>query len=76
MPKNIQNNLYYFKLSQENLEKSLDDFYIFDKKHSEIDQYIQNTKEIKRYLKNNPNNYWLNTTGFKALFSDLIKSKN
>ncbi len=50
MPKNIQNNLYYFKISQENLEKSLDDFYIFDKKHPEINQYIQNTKEIKNIL--------------------------
>ena len=50
MPKKIQNNLYYFKLSQENLEKSLDDFYIFDKKHPEINQYIQNTKEIKNIL--------------------------
>lgn len=30
-------------------------------------------KEIKKYLKGNPNNYWLNTTGFKSLFSDLVK---
>ena len=30
-------------------------------------------KEIKKYLKKNPNNYWLNTAGFKALFTDLIK---
>lgn len=28
-------------------------------------------KEIKKYLKKNLNNYWLNTAGFKALFSDL-----
>ena len=32
-------------------------------------------KEIKKYLKNNPNNYWLNTAGFKNLFSDLIKTQ-
>jgi len=28
-------------------------------------------KEIKKYLKKNPKNYWLNTVGFKDLFSDL-----
>lgn len=27
-------------------------------------------KEIKKYLKKNPNNYWLNTAGFRNLFSD------
>ena len=29
-------------------------------------------KEIKKYLKNNPRNFWLNTKGFENLFSDLI----
>ena len=29
--------------------------------------------EIQKYLKNNPQNFWLNTAGFKALFADLIK---
>ena len=29
-------------------------------------------REIKKYLKNNAKNYWLNTGGFKDLFSDLI----
>ncbi len=33
-------------------------------------------KEIKKYLKKNTNNYWLNTKGFKSLFSDLIKTKS
>ena len=28
-------------------------------------------REIKRYLKNNARNYWLNTKGFENLFSDL-----
>lgn len=32
-------------------------------------------KEIRKYLKKNPHNYWLNTTGFKSLFSDLVKSQ-
>jgi len=31
----------------------------------------QQQKEILQYLKQNPNSFWLNTTGFKALFSDL-----
>lgn len=31
-------------------------------------------KEIKKYLKKNSQNYWLNATGFKSLFSDLVKS--
>ena len=30
-------------------------------------------KEIKKYLNKNQNNYWLNTIGFKFLFSDLVK---
>jgi len=30
-------------------------------------------KEIKRYLKKIPNNYWLNTAGFRSLFADLAK---
>jgi len=29
-------------------------------------------KEIKKYLKNNARNFWLNTKGFENLFSDLI----
>ena len=29
-------------------------------------------KEIKKYLRKNPNNYWLNTVGFKTLFSNQI----
>jgi len=28
-------------------------------------------KEIDKFLKNNPNNYWLNTAGFEKLISDL-----
>lgn len=30
-------------------------------------------KEIKKYLKNKPRNYWLNTAGFISLFSDFKK---
>lgn len=30
-------------------------------------------KEIQRYLKRIPSNYWLNTAGFKSLFADLAK---
>lgn len=57
----IQNNLHYFNISKENPEKSLDNFYVFDKKHPELDKYI----------KNNQNNYWVNTSGFEKLVSDL-----
>lgn len=32
-------------------------------------------KEIKKYLKSNPRNYWLNTAGFESLFSDLKNKK-
>lgn len=28
-------------------------------------------KEINKFLKNNPNNYWVNTAGFEKLISDL-----
>jgi len=31
-------------------------------------------KEIRKYLKKNPNNYWLNTAGLKSLFSDVVRS--
>ena len=48
--KKIQNNLYYFKISKNNQEKLLDDFYIFDEKHSDLNRYIKNTKEIKNIL--------------------------
>ena len=27
--------------------------------------------QIKEFLKNNPNNFWLNTAGFKELFKNL-----
>lgn len=46
----VRNNLHYFKISQNNLEKPLDDFYVFDEKHPELKKYINNTKEIKNIL--------------------------
>ena len=48
--KKDQNNQHYFKISQQNPEKSLDSFYIFDSKHPNLPQYIANTKEIKNIL--------------------------
>lgn len=48
--KNIKNNQHYFKISQKNLESALDDFYIFQEKNKDLDKYIKNTKEIKKYL--------------------------
>ena len=50
MMKKIQNNLHYFKISQENPEKILDSFYVFDEKHPQLQRYIANTKEIKNLL--------------------------
>ncbi len=50
MTRKIQNNLYYFKLSQQNPEKIWDNFYIFDEKHPQLQEYIDNTKEIKNIL--------------------------
>ncbi len=35
------------------------------------DKITTQRKEIKRFLDNNPNNYWVNTAGFKSLISDL-----
>jgi len=65
-------------------EKNENIFYVafLDGNHSNIlldnkkcgDKLKTQRKEIKKYLKNNARNYWLNTTGFKALFFDLIKS--
>lgn len=48
--KRIQNNQHYFKMSQGNPENILDDFYIFDEKHPQLDKYIANNKEIKNIL--------------------------
>ena len=46
----IQNNLHYFKISQQNPERILDSFYIFDEIHPQLQKYIVNTKEIKNIL--------------------------
>lgn len=48
--KKIQNNLHYFKISKNSPEKILDEFYVFDKKHPQLEKYIFNTKEIKNLL--------------------------
>lgn len=45
-----QNNLHYFKISKDNQEKLLDDFYVFDDKNIDLSKYIENTKEIKAIL--------------------------
>lgn len=50
MTKKMQSNLHYFKVSQENLEDSLDDFYVFDKKNFDLEKYATNIKEIKNLL--------------------------
>jgi hypothetical protein len=50
MNKIIQDNQHYFKISQENLEPPLDNFYIFDNRNPNIKKYIKNTKEIKEIL--------------------------
>ncbi len=46
----IQSNLRYFEISKNNQEKLLDDFYVVDGKHPELDKYIENSKEIKNIL--------------------------
>lgn len=46
----IQSNLHYFKISKDNQEKMLDDFYVFDEKNVDLNKYIKNTKEIKNIL--------------------------
>jgi hypothetical protein len=48
--KKIEDNLHYFKISQENPEKILDGFYVFDEKHPRLQEYISNTKEVKNIL--------------------------
>jgi hypothetical protein len=35
------------------------------------DKITTQRKEIKKFLSNNPNNYWLNTAGFESLIFDL-----
>ncbi|MGB2762562.1 MAG: hypothetical protein WBC21_03430 [Minisyncoccales bacterium] len=46
----MQSNQHYFKISQQNPEKLLDEFYIFDNKHPDLKKYIANTKEVKNIL--------------------------
>jgi len=48
--KKIQGNLHYFEISKNNQEELLDDFYIFDEKHPDLNKYIKNIKEIKNIL--------------------------
>ena len=48
--KKIQNNLRYFDISKNNPERLLDNFYVFDERHSELDKYVKNTKDIKNIL--------------------------
>ena len=50
MSKNIKDNKHYFKVSQDNPEKHLDEFYIFDKKHTHLKKYAENTRKIKNIL--------------------------
>ncbi len=46
MKKIILNNLDYFNISKKNLEPYLDEFYIFIKNHSEINEYLENANKI------------------------------
>ncbi len=46
----MQNNQHYFKISQQNQEKLLDKFYVFEDKHPDLEKYIANTREIKNLL--------------------------
>ncbi len=48
--KKTLNNLHYFEISRNNPEKLFDDFYVFDNKHTDLNKYIKNTKEIKNIL--------------------------
>jgi len=50
MSKDIKNNLFYFKISQENPEPHLDLNYFFLEKHPELPAYLRNVKEIKELL--------------------------
>ena len=49
MNKSIQNNQHYFKISQENIEPSLDNFYIFDKKILAIYSTVPAETRINHY---------------------------
>jgi len=44
------NNQHYFKISMENPEGILDEFYVFDEKHPQLEKYVSNTKDIKNLL--------------------------
>jgi len=68
--KNIQNNLRYFEISKNNQEKLLDDFYVFDEKHPDLNKYIKNTKEIKKIVKE------LKTRGAKQIITSTYKTKS
>ena len=52
---------------------------ILDGKYSNVllsdvgfgDKIMKQRKEIDKFLKNKPDNYWLNTAGFEKFISDL-----
>ena len=47
--------------------------YLLGKISKKAERILKQREEIEEYLKNNPNNFWVNTIGFKNLISDLIK---
>ncbi|MFA6171898.1 MAG: hypothetical protein WC715_05635 [Patescibacteria group bacterium] len=78
----LRDNQYYFEISKKRKEDSLDEFYVFDIRHPDLNKYLQNTKEIKNILitiktlqdkKENPrviDKYFLELSGVIGKFSN------
>ncbi len=82
MKKMILSNLDYFNISKKHLEPYLDEFYIFIKNHSEINEYLENANIIKnilitiKTLKNNNEKVKIIDKYYKELSKNINKYSN
>ncbi len=53
------------------LDGTYSNILLSDKINKKAKKRLKQYREINRYLRQNMQNYWLNTAGFKALFADL-----
>lgn len=67
--KKERENIFYISF----LDGTYSNVLLSSKINKRAKKRLKQNREIKRYLKLRQQNYWLNTAGFAALFSDLIK---
>lgn len=61
-------NIFYISF----LDGTYSNILLSDKINKKAKKRLKQYREINRYLRRHTQNYWLNTAGFKALFTDLV----